>query len=436
MAEECIVKVPSYSVYDDYDFIGFSFNGHHCVEELNIIRVNGGSMYSENLTPQIQEKSGQHPGVEGAYLLDIQHRQRVFDVNIAFDSLTDEQLYKLKEVFAGKEVGELWFDEYPYKVWDAKVTGQPMLKVIPFGDDNGPTIYKGEGTIQFTAYYPYAHTPDFVYNDGVNQGDGRLLNSYNGFKNIDQWKEVANLWEWFPQLDHLDIRGEAPTYLSGKYKNSFYEEGKRLLGTVEIEAYKPAENKLTLTFNINEQELQKITQIDFLAEVQENEDPFFDDTILFLNGQWQEGWEWSVGIDYEYILTQSENTYQYDFINLPWSTGASRILVYYEEQDQPHYIEINNEILKGGNYELAYLSLIEKTKQLEIYKDNIIFYHTILPTSGEYYLFNTKTGIIQKEHEAKAQNYQGKIFGTLEPDEKYVISAGEIKEVNYRFWYY
>jgi hypothetical protein len=50
-------------------------------------------------------------------------------------------------VFAGKEMGELWFDEYPYKVWDAKVTGQPMLKVIPFGDDNGPTIYKGEGTI-------------------------------------------------------------------------------------------------------------------------------------------------------------------------------------------------------------------------------------------------------------------------------------------------
>ena len=91
MAGECIVKVPKYSVYDDYDFIGFSFNGYHCIEDLNIIRVNGGSMYSESLTPQIQEKSGQHTGVEGAYLLDIQHRQKVFDVNIAFDLLTDEQ---------------------------------------------------------------------------------------------------------------------------------------------------------------------------------------------------------------------------------------------------------------------------------------------------------------------------------------------------------
>ena len=64
-----------------------------------------------------------------------------------------------------------------------------MLKVIPFGDDDGPTIYKGEGTIQFTAYYPYAHTPDFVYKGDVNQGDGRLLSSYSGFNNIEQWQE-------------------------------------------------------------------------------------------------------------------------------------------------------------------------------------------------------------------------------------------------------
>ena len=39
MAGECIVKVPKYSVYDDYDFIGFSFNGYHCIEDLNIIRL-------------------------------------------------------------------------------------------------------------------------------------------------------------------------------------------------------------------------------------------------------------------------------------------------------------------------------------------------------------------------------------------------------------
>lgn len=206
MAGECIVKVPKYSVYDDYDFIGFSFNGYHCIEDLNVLRVNGGSMYSENLTPQIQEKSGQHPGIDGAYLLDVQHRQRVFDVNIAFDSLTDEQLRKLKTVFAGKEMGELWFDEYPYKVWDAKVTGQPMLKVIPFGEEDGPTIYKGEGTIQFTAYYPYAHTPDYVYKDGVSQGDGCLLSSYDGFNNINQWSVDDEL----PQ-SNMDVNFELTT---------------------------------------------------------------------------------------------------------------------------------------------------------------------------------------------------------------------------------
>jgi hypothetical protein len=50
-------------------------------------------------------------------------------------------------VFSGDIIHDLWFDEYPYKVWDAKVTNQPQLQVIPFDDGNGGILYKGEGTI-------------------------------------------------------------------------------------------------------------------------------------------------------------------------------------------------------------------------------------------------------------------------------------------------
>jgi hypothetical protein len=62
----------------------------------------------------------------------------------------------------GREVGDLWFAEAPYRVYSAKVTGQPKLSVIPFPDPTWGRIYKGEGTIEFTCYYPYAHTPDYV----------------------------------------------------------------------------------------------------------------------------------------------------------------------------------------------------------------------------------------------------------------------------------
>jgi hypothetical protein len=95
MAGECIVKVPSYSVYDDYDFIGFSFNGYHCVEDLHIYRTSDGSRYQENLTPQISEQTGQHSGVDGAYFLGAQHRQKVFNIKFAFERLSQFDIYKI-----------------------------------------------------------------------------------------------------------------------------------------------------------------------------------------------------------------------------------------------------------------------------------------------------------------------------------------------------
>jgi hypothetical protein len=57
----------------------------------------------------------------------------------------------LVKTFNGKEVQELVFDELPFKAYDAKVTGTPTFKFIPFDTSNG-TTYSGEGTINFTCY--------------------------------------------------------------------------------------------------------------------------------------------------------------------------------------------------------------------------------------------------------------------------------------------
>jgi len=72
--------------------------------------------------------------------------------------LEEDDLAKIKELFGDKKIHELIFDEAPYKVYQAKVTGAASIKHIPFGEGEHNRIYKGEGNIQFTAYDPYARS--------------------------------------------------------------------------------------------------------------------------------------------------------------------------------------------------------------------------------------------------------------------------------------
>ena len=152
------------------DFIGFSFNGIHS-SELGITRVSDGSRYNDNLLPTSQDKTAVIPGGDGTYYWETNYTQKPFNINIAFDDLSEEQYKNLRQVFSTKKLGKLIFDETDYKYYMAKPTGTPQLKTICFdGEDSesNPTrIYKGEGTIQFTAYYPYAKSVDSVTGEGT-----------------------------------------------------------------------------------------------------------------------------------------------------------------------------------------------------------------------------------------------------------------------------
>ena len=173
---ESVVKVPASG---DMDFLAFSFNGKHSWDDFGIYRVIESNRYNENLAPTLTDKTAEVPGGDGMYYFGTYHKQREFNINFAFDHLTEDKLREMKKWLNGKEMGDLWFSETPYKVWTAKPTGNSSIKYIPFDEDyteistsGGQTttqtktrrVYKGEGTIQFTAYYPYAHTPDLVTN--------------------------------------------------------------------------------------------------------------------------------------------------------------------------------------------------------------------------------------------------------------------------------
>lgn len=145
------------SLYTDYDFIGFTYNGKHSIRDLGIYRTSNSNRFEDNLTPTLKEKTASVEGMDGQYYFGTKVEQKVFTIPFAFDGLSEKQVRNLKKVFNGDGIHELIFDEYPYKVYSAKVTGTASMKHLCF-EVEGQRKYRGEGSIQFTCYYPYART--------------------------------------------------------------------------------------------------------------------------------------------------------------------------------------------------------------------------------------------------------------------------------------
>lgn len=152
------------------DFIAFAF-GDFVSSNQGIIRTSDGDRYNINLSAPMQDKTAEVPGGDGQYYFGTYHKPKVFDISFAFEHLEPIQLQKLKQTFAGKEMRELVFSEERDRIYMAKVTGQPNIKALCFdetytrtsGEGEGAVttthtreIYKGEGSVQFTAYWPYA----------------------------------------------------------------------------------------------------------------------------------------------------------------------------------------------------------------------------------------------------------------------------------------
>ena len=166
------------------DFLGFTFGGIHS-SELGITRVSGGDRYEEELFPQMRDRTAEVPGVNGEYYFGSDYGTKSFTINIAFDSLTEYQLKRLRQIFGTTEIRELIFDEVPYKRYMVKAENPIELSYICFEEPkrasttitgirykNGNSysrshtvkrqteglerIYKGEGTISLIAYFPFA----------------------------------------------------------------------------------------------------------------------------------------------------------------------------------------------------------------------------------------------------------------------------------------
>ena len=168
------------------DYMGFTYNDHHS-SSLGIVRVSNGSRFEENLLPIMQDKTVQIPGGDGSYYFGSQYKQREFTVNFAFDSLTEAQIAEMRRIFGDKGVHDLIFDETPYKVWSAKVTGTSSIKYLAFNEGTGKErVYKGEGSIQFTCFYPFARCWSNDWEEYYKHPAYRILNPDGGYFEMDE----------------------------------------------------------------------------------------------------------------------------------------------------------------------------------------------------------------------------------------------------------
>lgn len=198
------------------DFIGFSFNGYRS-EDLGIVRVSDGSRYNEDLIPTTQDKTVQVPGGDGFYYFGSDYTQKPFNINIAFDELTEMQFRNLQQVFGTKELGKLVFDERPYKYYMVK-SGKPQLKYICFGKEGETRTYKGEGTLTFTAYYPFAKSV-FKFLEKTQKEGKEVYVLQDTYSNIEEWAEASGM----KAQGALDKVPKNP--IGGVYSISVYNAG-------------------------------------------------------------------------------------------------------------------------------------------------------------------------------------------------------------------
>lgn len=179
------------SIRQDFqgDFLGFTFNGRHS-SEFGIVRVSSSNRYEDKFLPTIKDITAEVPGGDGAYYFGSQYTKKDFSISIAFDSMSQEQFNEVAVWLGDQQIHELIFDETSYKAYYAKCTGTPSLKYLCFNTNEGD-VYKGEGTIQFTAYYPFAHSQ--ILNDTVFQLN-KLKNYIQNEERVGQSKDYIYIY--------------------------------------------------------------------------------------------------------------------------------------------------------------------------------------------------------------------------------------------------
>jgi hypothetical protein len=138
------------------DFIHFRFGNYHS-KDLNLIVTSSSNFYSQDLLPSNTDTTTDISGSNGKYYFGSIFSTREFTLNLAFDSITEDNLRLISQIFGNDKPQDLVFDERPYKTYKAKIKSKPTFKYVCFLNQDGERVYKGTGTLNMVCYSPFAY---------------------------------------------------------------------------------------------------------------------------------------------------------------------------------------------------------------------------------------------------------------------------------------
>ena len=137
-------------------FLGFTYNGIHS-SIVGITRTSHGNANEERLVPLMKDLSVENVGSDNSYHFGTLYTKREFVVNFCYEGMTEVQRMQITKLWKDGEIHDLIFDEYPYKVYAAKITGNSTFKELAF-NHGAERTYSGEGTFVFTSFSPFARS--------------------------------------------------------------------------------------------------------------------------------------------------------------------------------------------------------------------------------------------------------------------------------------
>lgn len=139
------------------DFVGFRFGPYHS-NDLHLIATSSGNRFQKNLLPNPTDYTLDIPGGDGKFYVGQTFQSREISINVSFTDMDELTFRRIAQIFSTDKLQDLVFDEQPYKTYRAKCKSAPQFKYICFKDpQTQQRIYKGEGTINFVCYKPFAY---------------------------------------------------------------------------------------------------------------------------------------------------------------------------------------------------------------------------------------------------------------------------------------
>lgn len=139
------------------DFMGFRFGPYHS-SDLHLIVTSQSNRFNKNLLPSPNDYTLDIPGGDGKFYVGQTFNAKEIGISVIFTDMDEFTFRRLAQIFSTDKLQDLVFDEQPYKTYRAKCKSDPQFKFVCFKDPaTQQRIYKGEGTINFVCYHPYAY---------------------------------------------------------------------------------------------------------------------------------------------------------------------------------------------------------------------------------------------------------------------------------------